>query len=69
MAISETSWKRYKHYERLRRYLFVIRYEFKSKASKVQQAIKDMLDGKINPEDVKIEGIETEQEKQENEVD
>jgi hypothetical protein len=34
----------------------------------VEAAIKGLMDGTIKPEDVKVEGIETEEEKMEKEV-
>lgn len=34
----------------------------------MEAAIKGMLDGTLNPDDVKIEGIETEEEKRKKEV-
>jgi len=42
--------------------------DFARKAEDIQKAIKDMLDGKIAPEEVRIEGIETEDEKAKKEV-
>lgn len=42
--------------------------DFARKAEEVQKAIKDMMDGKIRPEDIKIEGIESEEEKAQKEV-
>lgn len=37
--------------------------DFERKVNDVEKAIKGMLDGSIKPEDVKVEGIESEEEK------
>eukprot|EP01036_Dinobryon_divergens_P025280 gene25280-33810_t len=41
--------------------------DFVDKASKVQQAIQDLLSGKVDPENCRVEGIDTEEEKAEKE--
>ncbi|RYG65086.1 hypothetical protein EON64_12655 [archaeon] len=43
--------------------------EFMRKASDIQTAIKGLMDGTLNPEDVKIEGIETDEERQKKEAE
>jgi hypothetical protein len=43
--------------------------DFTRKASEVEAAIKGMLEGSVNPADVKIEGIDTPEEIAEKEVD
>jgi hypothetical protein len=42
--------------------------DFIRKATAVEEAVRAMRDGTVNPEDVKIDGIDTEEEKQEKEV-
>jgi uncharacterized alkaline shock family protein YloU len=42
--------------------------EFLAKATAVEEAIKGMRDGTVDPLSVKIAGIETEEEKREKEV-
>lgn len=42
--------------------------DFERKVSDVEKAIKGMMDGSIKPEDVRVEGIESEEEKLQKQV-
>lgn len=42
--------------------------DFIRKATAVEEAVRAMREGTMNPEDIKIEGIDSEEEKQEKEV-
>jgi hypothetical protein len=42
--------------------------DFLRKANAVQEAVQGMRDGTVNPDTIKIEGIDTDEEKKEKEV-
>lgn len=42
--------------------------DFLSKATAVEEAVRALRDGTVDPENLKVEGIETEEEKREKEV-